>query len=267
MKFLIQHNLMNAQQLEKIKTAVARFPHEFVGVIPFSHDITSENPIEGTDYIPYGSTLFTTLALERKWSGLYFDLENFSIERAIKHRGQDMMNRPIIVTANAAKNYLRKMPQEEIFIRPDLDLKHFSGQVIDSIECADWLEDAMSLPPESGSYAIDPEMLVCISTPKKIKAEWRYFIVGGKVVSGSMYRCHGQMKQEKVIESDVIYEAQGFADGWMPNKTCVMDLALYECPSTGLDKVGIIEFNCINSSGFYDNDVDAVFAALWEYAK
>lgn len=266
MKFLIQHNLMNPQQLEKIKSAVSRFPHEFVGVIPFSHEITSESELVGTDFIPYGSTLFTTLALEKKWSGLYFDLENFSMKKALANRHSDMMNRGLIWRACIAEQTLRHSDYD-VFIRPDLDLKHFSGQVINSIECADWLKDAMSLPLESGSYAIDPQMEVLVCRPKKIKAEWRYFIVCGKIVSGSMYRCHGQMRHERVIDDEVLIEAQNLADGWLPNETCVMDLALWEDPVSGHESVSIIEFNCLNSSGFYDNDVDAVFESLWVNAN
>lgn len=268
MKFLIQHNLMNPQQLEKVKAAVSKFPHEFVGVIPFSHEITSDSELVGADYIPYGSTLLTTLALEKKWSGLYFDLENFSMQKAFNNR-TDMMNVGPVLTSKEAEVELRKglFSNKNVFIRPDLDLKHFSGQVMDATECADWLKDAMSLPPESGSYAIDPEMMVCISSPKNIKAEWRYFVVDGKVISGSMYRCHGQMRQERVTEEDVLEEAQRFADVWLPNRTCVMDLALWEDPVILVDRVGVIEFNCINSSGFYDNDVDVIFSSLWEYAN
>jgi hypothetical protein len=142
-----------------------------------------------------------------------------------------------------------------------LDLKHFSGQVMNRLEAADWLADAMSLPTESGSYAIDPEMLVCLSSPKKIQAEFRWFVVGGKVVSGSMYRCGGQMQHERMILASEIAEAQRFADNWLPHQNCVMDLALVNF------RLYVIEFNCINSSGFYDHDIEAVFDSLWRYAN
>jgi hypothetical protein len=259
MKFLIQHNLVAVEKLEKTRIAVQPYPHEFVGLIPFSHEFTSDEPIVGNDYIPYGSTLMTTLALEHKWKGLCFDLENFSMRRAFVNRS-DMLNTGLVLTAYEAEKYLRTVfPEQDTFIRPDLDLKHFSGQVMNRLECADWLNDAMSLPPESGSYAIDPNMLVCLSEPKNIQAEFRWFVVGGKVISGSMYRAHGQMRKERIDRDDEIAEAQSFADGWLPHVNCVMDLALVN------DRLYVIEFNCINSSGFYDHDVGAIFKALWDY--
>lgn len=248
---------MNEEQLLKVKNAVAPFPHEFIGLIPFSREITSETPLVGTDYIPYGSTLLTTLGLKLGWKGLHFNLENFSIEKAWLHR-TDLLNDSLITTVEHAERLLRTKNQD-IFIRPDLDLKHFSGQVINSIECADWLKDAMSLPEESGTYAMTKDMKVCISEPVNIDAEWRYFVVGGKIVSGSMYRRGKQLYKKRELDEKVLTEAQTFADGWLPDECCVMDLALVN------GEVKIVEFNCINASGFYDNDVDAVFKALWDY--
>jgi hypothetical protein len=95
--------------------------------------------------------------------------------------------------------------------------------------------------------------------PQNIKAEWRWFVVGGKVISGSMYRAHNQLRKMRVVEQDLINEAQLLADKWLPDECCVMDLALVG------EELKVIEFNCINSSGFYDNDVNAIFEALWNY--
>ena len=257
MKFLIQHNLMNEEQLLKVKDAVAPFPHEFIGLIPFSREITSQEPLIGEDYIPYGSTLLTSLGLNYKWKGLHFNLENFSMKKAYENRS-DLLNQDKVMTVFEAEQYLRG-EKGDVFIRPDLDLKHFSGQVIDCIECANWLKDAMSLPPESGSYAMDPSMNVIIAEPVNIDAEWRYFIVDGKIVSGSMYRRGKQLYKKRELDQEVLAEAQTFADSWLPAQCCVMDLALAN------DEVKVIEFNCINASGMYDNDTSLIFSKLWEY--
>lgn len=259
MEFLIQHNLMNEEQLANVKLAVQNYPHQFVGVIPFSHEITSDRELIGKDFIPYGSTLFTTLALKRNWKGLHFNLENFSMKQAINNR-HDMLNEELIVSVEYAETYLRSFNQN-VFIRPDLDLKHFSGQVMNSIECADWLKDAMSCPPESGTYAIPADMLVVIASPKSIKAEWRWFIVDGQIVDGAMYKNRGQLVRIRETDNDVISEAQAFADKWLPSPCCVMDLALVD------DELKVIEFNCINSSGFYGHDISKIFKALYEYSK
>lgn len=258
MKFLIQYNLMNEKQLQLTKNAVNDFPHEFVGLIPFSREITSDEPLVGIDYIPYGSTLLSTLALQKQWKGLYFDLENFNYEASSENR-DDMLNDEHIVTVKDAFDILKTDPEKLWFTRPSLDLKHYSGTVINADECYKWFKDALECD-SSGSYKMDEDMMVVLATPKNIQAEWRWFIVGSKIVSGSMYRFKGVLHKERELDKDVIDEAQKKADQWLPNQCCVMDTALVD------NELKVIEFNAINSSGFYDNDVDSIFKELYNYS-
>lgn len=251
---------MNEQQLQATKHAVEQFPHRYVGLIPFSREITSDEPLTGTDHIPYGSTLFTTLASALKWEGLHFDLNTFNYQAACANR-DDMLNGEYILTVEEAVMFMQHDTHgahNDWFIRPSKDLKQFSGQVIEAAECAAWLQDAMQCA-SSGSYQLDKDEIVVVATPKPIQAEWRWFIVNGKIVDGSMYRARGQLVKKHETDADVIAEAQTFADKWLPDPCCVMDLALVD------DKLKVIEFNCINSSGFYNHDVDKIFAALYNY--
>lgn len=259
MKFLVQHNLIATVTLEQLKEVVKNFPHEFVGLIPFSREITSDEPLTGTKYIPYGSTLFTTLALTAGWEGLHFNPSTFNYRASTQNR-PDMLNSEMIMTVKDASVFLQNCDDgEDWFIRPSEDLKHFSGQVIKAGECAAWLNDAMSLPPESGTYAMSPDLEVVISTPRNINAEWRWFIVDGKIVNGSMYRCHGQLIKNPEHDKAVINEAQALADIWLPDSCVVMDTALVD------DTLYVIEFNCINSSGFYGHNVGEIFTALYQF--
>lgn len=262
MKFLIQTNLMGADQLKLVKDAVVDLPHQFVELVPFTHEITSDEPIEGDDYIPYGSTLLTTVGYDHyHWKGLYFDLKNFNYESALKNRS-DMLNDGHVVTIDKAIEFLRGRPsnEEEWFVRPNLDLKQFSGMVIKAKECADWFVDAMECD-SSGTYKMAPETEVVLATPQVIQAEWRWFIVGGKVVSGSMYRLRGRLIKDRETDSEVIKDAQKLATAWLPNECCVMDTALVR------GRLMVTEFNCINSSDFYDHDVDAIFKELYKYSN
>lgn len=260
MEFIVQYNMMNEDQQVTVKDAVKDIPHRFVGVLPFSHEITSNEPLVGTDFIPYGSTLFTTLAMELKWKGLSFDLNTFNYEAAIANR-RDMLNDEYVLSVKDAISFMKAQSQvSQWFIRPSKDLKQFSGQVIDAWECAEWLADAVQCA-SSGTYQLDEQETVVVATPQKILAEWRWFIVSGQVIDGAMYRAHGQLVKKHETDPMVIYEAQEFANGWLPGANCVMDLALTD---TG---VKVIEFNCINSSGFYGHDVDKIFKSLYNFHK
>lgn len=249
---------MNERQLLLTKQAVEHYPHEFVGLIPFTDDIISDTPLDGCDYIPYGSTRFTMIASQRKWEGCHFDLARFNYAAATRIR-DDMLNDEYILPIVAAITFLKQQPDNSLwFIRPSEDLKQFSGMVIEAKECQDFLTDAMECA-SSGSYKLDPDTMVVLAKPKNIQAEWRWFIVGGKVISGSMYRHNGQLVKIRENDADVIAEAQLLADKWLPDPCCVMDIALVD------DQPKVIEFNCINSSGFYDHDICAIFDALWQH--
>lgn len=258
MKFLIQSNLMGQDQLNLVMTAVEDLPHQFISMVPFSREIKSNEPIEGDEYIPYGSTLLTTVGFDHyHWKGLYFDLKNFNYETALKNRS-DMLNDGYVVTIDKAIEFLRGRPSdEEWFVRPSLDLKQFSGIVIVAKECADWFIDAMECD-FSGSYKMSADTVVVLAKPRDIQAEWRWFIIGGKVISGSMYCLRGSLVKKRETDEEVIREAQKLASDWLPNRCCVMDVALVD------NQLKVIEFNCINSSGFYDHDVKAIFSNLYQ---
>lgn len=260
MKFLIQDNMLNEGNLQKIKDAVINYPHEFVGMLPFSDEITSVNPIIGVDYIPYGSTSFIIKSAGLGFKGLYFDLKQFNYQEAVKNR-KDMLNIGSIVPLENCVSILEtKEPESEWFVRPSEDLKQFSGQVMNAMDCAEWLKDRM-LCASSGSYQLLKDTMVVLAAPKTILAEWRWFIVEGEVILGSLYRKQGQLFKKHETDADIIIEAQQLADGWLPSLCCVMDTAIIEeSPDTK-----IVEFNCINASGFYDNDISAIFKALWDY--
>jgi hypothetical protein len=257
MKFAIQHNLMNEDQLHDVADAVKSYPHVFVGLIPFSREITANEPLDGIDYIPYGSTLLTNLTAEIGWTGLHFDVTKLNYRTFLLNH-PDMLNDNVMSCREAIPFLQTLDPTTQLFTRPSEDLKQYSGCVMTAGEIWPWFK-SMNDAVGGGSYYMPPDTDVVLSSPKDISAEWRWFIVGGKIVSGSMYRAHGQMRKLRELDKAVIDEAQALADIWLPCDCVVMDTALVG------DDIKVIEFNTINSSGFYDNDVPAVFKALWEY--
>lgn len=257
MKFAVQYNLMNENQLHQSAEAVKPYPHVFVGVVPFSREITANEPLEGVDYIPYGSTLMTNIAKDLGWRGLHFDLSQMNYRTFAMHH-PDMLNSNILQCSDAITFLKSFDPKTKFFTRPSEDLKQYSGQVIEAGELWPWLQ-SMNEAVGGGSYYMSRDTDIVIATPQEISAEWRWFIVGGQIVDGSMYRAHGQLRKMHETDKAVIAEAQALADKWLPDQCVVMDTALVG------DNVCVVEFNCINASGFYDNDVAKIFKALWEY--
>jgi hypothetical protein len=260
MKYVIQDNLTS--QLEEIKPAIAKhnLPCVYVKIIPFTTDIICDEPLEGIDYLPYGSTSLTNITHKLGWKGQYFNPDTFNTEVWLDNR-DDMLNTMYPIAILDAIPWLRKQkPDSEWFIRPAEDLKSFSGQVIEAFKCAEWLEGAMECA-SSGVSQLMPDTYVSISHPKHIQAEFRWFVVGGQVISGSMYHLHGRLVKQRVTDDKMTKEAQELADKWLPMPCCVMDLALVD------DVVKVVEFNTINSTGFYDHDVEKILVELYKYAS
>lgn len=142
-----------------------------------------------------------------------------------------------------------------MFIRPCHDTKAITGVV----QRVDYLRNWMSNIPTGARMT--PNTLVAIAPKKYIEYECRWFVVGGKVVDGSIYKLRNRTIQLHVEDSDEIKVAQSFADKWLPHETCVMDLAKTD------DGIKCIEFNCLNSSGLYQHNVPKIVNAVNQYVN
>jgi hypothetical protein len=233
-------------------------PYYGCKVIPFVDDIecfwTDGEPTHNK-IIPYGSSKLSRLAREQKWTGLFFDLSLFRCDVWNANR-DDMLNSDAeFMTVADLEQRFAGVPDDEVFhIRPMEDLKAFNGTVTTAKEIRRWQHS-----DDSGNFSFKKTTQCVISPPKNIKAEWRWFIVDGKVISGSTYKMNGQRLVQREQDQDVIDEAQGFADKWLPDKVCVMDIALTQ------DGPKVIEFNCFNSSGFYYHDKGAIVKAVTDF--
>lgn len=253
MKFLIQQNLINHKELSEIKEAVSKYPTDFVNIIPFSDSICVDTR---EDYIPYGSTSLTYIGYSQyNWSGLHFSLDTFNYEAALQNR-DDMLNDNVMRLDDAIEFLSTHEPTTDFFVRPSEDLKQFSGIVMGAKECHDWFKDMMECAT-SGTYKLDASTKVVVSLPKYIDTEIRCFIIGRKVVASSIYRQNGFLSSKQFFNDDLQY----LADKWLPDECCVMDIAYTA------DGYKVIEFNCLNSSGFYTCDKEAIFKSLWEFHK
>jgi len=257
----IQSNFIYHQNVVEIVAALnkLKIPYVTLGIMPFSRELKLDRDNDedvaglGLDILPYGSTTLLKIAMERGWKRLSFN-DNFDFRCWQGARRRDMLNRDgfVCTVAEAAAHAAKRDPNEMFFIRPVGDLKLFSGTVAPASEIARWMQSA-----ESGHFTFTNDDLVVLAPPKKILAEWRYFICNEQIVSGSQYRSRGQLCVKRETDPNVLKEAQMFADVWLPHRNCVMDLAL-----DGDGVVQVIEFNCINGSGFYDHDIERIVVAL-----
>jgi hypothetical protein len=130
-----------------------------------------------------------------------------------------------------------------IFLRPDSNRKPFSGQIIRKEQ---WNED-IGL---ASFYGVDPEVMVVVARPQVVRAEWRFFVCRGQVVTGSCYRRGDQRVRKRADEKrmDVARNMLAFAlsQGYDPDPVWVLDIC-----EDGAGEYRILEVGGFSSAGLY----------------
>jgi hypothetical protein len=162
---------------------------------------------------------------------------------------------------------------EKIFIRPDSGLKEFTGMI-----CP--YEDFEECVKLASFYDVDSDMLVLISSVVPLKKEWRFVIVNGNVVSGSLYRDwsssekkgntftikdyvlrHSYSKHEICNDEKALYIAKKGAKLYTPDICWTMDVV-----ETENNEYKILEIGCFSCAGLYGNDMNIVVDKVSEAA-
>ena len=219
--------------------------HGFTGAINEAEEalIPDQGPI-----MVLGSTTLCKIAKHRGWEPGSFLNDNFHYRNWVKVYGNHLLNPDAIVDT-----FRDIVPnQDEFFVRPCEDNKDFNGMVYQKEDFEAWRKEVLSQP--GGGPFSDHEIM--ISSVKVIDAEYRFFIVDGKVVTYSQYKVGNQVKTSPVVPLDIITFAQDIVDRWQPAKAFVLDIA-----STPLG-YKVIEVNNFNSAGFYDADVELIIDAI-----
>lgn len=260
----IQTNFIALKQVHEIWQAAldCGCKAQEVIIIPFSTKFGNEDAIPkdmGEYVIPYGSTSMMKKAQTKKWKGFFFNARTFKASVWNKKR-DDMLNSDAsFMKIKDTHDFLKNYHEDDmLFIRPLRDLKEFNGTLTNVKEIRRWMKSA-----DAGNFNFSENTDVVISSPKQIEMEYRFFVVNGKVIDGSLYRIHGQLFSQPVTDKKIMEAAQELANKWLPSPCCVMDLALVK----DCDELKVIEFNCINSSGFYYNNISKIVKAMTEYVS
>ena len=144
-------------------------------------------------------------------------------------------------------------------MRPVAETKEFPGQVRTVPDLEDWMSQL-----DSAGYFAEAEALAFVGPPVPIGREWRLFVVDGNIVSTSQYACAGEKAVASGCPENVQRYGQTILDIYRPAECCVLDVA--EVESDAGSSLKCVEFNSINSAGFYLADVGIIVDALSRYA-
>jgi hypothetical protein len=200
-----------------------------------------------TTIMPYGNVRFIRAAAKYNWDPGVFsgrDELSFSVlewnlrlgERMLNHRGR-------CVT-------IGEMVQmwEQMFVRPTPSDKRFGAFVCEWSMFEIWRRRVL----QDGVLGDDTPIMV--APAKDIDQEIRFFVVDGRIVTGSIYRNNGMgvyipFFGSPFFDDKVLGFAQECIDVWGPDHAYVMDVCRLRN-----GELYIVEFNCYNSSGLYESD-------------
>lgn len=263
---------MTDRLLSGLEHAGAKFTD--FGVIPFTNEITNWEQFPDREVFLHCSTKVLRIFSNEKISpteifngapedvaqdlydrckrGLYYDMDKFDMSLYMeKLRARLLNGHGEIMTVGDLMEKSFRTPK---FVKPGKDLKLFAGDVLDAN--TKFVEYLDSKTVDASFYDCMDDRVI-VSDLVEILAEWRFFVVAGKVVAWSQYRKHGQLKWQRHVPDHVLDAASKMARMYEPAKAFTMDLAM-----TKDLELKIVEYNCVNCSGHYHADVGALAWAL-----
>lgn len=242
--------------------------HNF-GCIPFTNEITGWQDLPDEEMFVHcstkvlrilndfeipseeifvGATEAEAAKLRRNLTaGLFYDRAKFDLETQLMYASV----RELMLNGDGEILKLRDANDRSfpvpMFVKPTEDLKLFQGTVLEPGETLLQWADTNTVDQR---FYTELSSSVVVAPPKNILAEWRFFVVDGKVVTYSQYRWRGVTSYNEHLPSWMHSICAELATVYQPARAFVMDLCLLDTL-----EVKIVEYNCLNCSGLYHADI------------
>ena len=210
------------------------------------------------------------------YPAVFMNIDNYECYKYYGHYGTHLLNsdylmmglndvvrnRPLIKKTLIENSLWNRGKENKIFIRPSNGYKSFAGQLISF----DNLEREIDILKKSYG-GVDPETLVLLSKTQNITEEYRFIVVDGKVITGSLYMdC---ANRESLIpyykftigEDDESFKyAQRIVDIYQPDKAYTIDICMVDNGDYHMFK--LLEINSFNCASMYGASYEKVVEAI-----
>lgn len=257
MHWIIQTNLINpATRDELLRVLDSRNCSVVLAKLVPVFDVLQEDiEVPAGPIFIYGSTGLGNVAKSQGWTPGYYDAQ-LDYGLMLERYGQLALN------YGATCCSLEALPRQPgpFFLRPVLDTKALAGTVMESWEEFEEFREGIARITDDPEAKMRLTDIVAAAPLTAIDAEYRFFVIGGRVVTGSRYKHGDLVRSSSSIPEEITQFAQQCVDIWAPNEAFAIDIAATP------DGLRVIELNSANSAGFYACDmgciVDAVEALL-----
>lgn len=223
-----------------------RTPYTVVNKAPFSEVLLTPVDISGPVFA-IGMGSMQAVSKGYGWAPGY--IEAYEFDELLDIFGDQMLNYGAVVGELGSIEF----PQDKCFLRPVKDDKSFAGTTMMREVFAEWRANIAAL---EGEGTITLQTRIVVAPLRKIQVEYRMYVVGGRVVTGSVYKLGDVVQYLPHVDERVYHFTQAMVQQLGNNKSLVMDIADTE------DGLKIIETNSISSSGFYAIDLGKFVNAI-----
>lgn len=219
--------------------------------VPFTVDELPEYDSAPTNSFVFGSLKLARIGRDRGWNPGSLMNPNHDFDVYKDHYRENLLNYDSKIQTLGDK--IEWLPGEIKFIRPTEDTKSFTGQLFNEYEWKDTLENYLH---NYRSAHFNESTKIQVSTPKTIFKEIRFWVVDGKIITGSQYRLGRSVIYDDRFEPEAQDFAQSMVDKFPLAEAFVIDVCLTP------DGWRIVEAGCINCAGFYKSDLQKTIMAI-----
>lgn len=253
MHWIIQTNLINpATRDELLSVLHARNASVILAkLVPVFDVLVEDVDVPAGPVFVYGSTGMGNVAKKAGWVPGFFDAQlDYSL--MLERYGALALNHGAVCCSLGA---LPPQPAP-FFLRPVLDNKAFPGTIMETWQEFEEFRAGIARITDDPEAKLRLTDVVAAAPLTDIDAEYRFFVIDGKVVAGSRYKLGDQVLSSSTVPPEVAQFVQQCVDVWAPNEAFTMDVA--DTPQ-GLR---VIELNSANLSGFYACDMGSIVDAV-----
>lgn len=259
MHWIIQTNLSNGLpgcDLERQLAALDEIGASYTRakLVPFFGIFDPEVQPPSGPVIALGSTTMLRVAQQRGWNpGVFFN-ENFRFEVWRTGLGADnLFNGDAVV-----RRFADLEVDHDTFVRPCEDLKAFAGYVTSADEWKQWKRRVLEGEKSSELTQLGADTMIVAAKPRPIYREFRMFVVGEKVITGSLYRTIDGPRRSPEVDPEVYAFAEKMTKRWSPAEVYALDVA------EGDEGLKVLEINCFNGAGAYESDLVQLYRTIEE---
>jgi hypothetical protein len=254
MHWILQTNLFQEAEWSRLVATLEQFdlPYSVHRVVPFVGELEPLPVLRAAKAVCFGSYSMRYSARKYGWDPGVYDLfdQDFLAQKAAW--GERMLNADSRILA-----FQDVRLEHPTFLRPIDDSKYFAGRVFEPGEFETWRQRVCDLDEDDGT-SLSPTTLVQVCTPKTIHAEYRFWIVGGKIATKSLYKLGRRVVYAADVDERMDHFVLQAAADWQPHRAFVIDV----CDTP--EGPRIVEINTLNAAGFYAGDVQRLVEALEE---